>query len=79
MAELRDASSTALLEDQKDLRLSAIGTKLVVGAYCGHAYYMLDWKRQIIDPFDATETQALAERYQRQIDVELPPPPPQES
>lgn len=79
VAELRDARSTALMQAQDAQQtLSTVGTKLVVGRYCGHAYYMLDWSTKVTDPFDERETDKIARKYQHQIEMQLPPPPPKE-
>lgn len=71
VAELRESSSTALLQAQTTQELSAVRCQLVRCFSGEHAYYVIDWKSQIKDPFpEGWEPEDIDP-----LDLQLPPPP----
>ena len=55
VAELRHSSTTALLQNMENHRLSAIGTKLVRCFSGDHAYFLLEQDSMVEDPFEEGE------------------------
>lgn len=71
-AELRDSRSTALLQSQDTQELSAIQCNLVRCFSGDHAYFVLNWDSQIVDPFP----EGWEPEPDGPLDFRLPPPPP---
>ena len=55
VAELRNSSTTALLQNMETRRLSAVGTGLVRCLSGDHAYFIIDQNTMVEDPFEEDE------------------------